>query len=394
MLLNEDCVKLLADILKRNVRACTAIGHPFICQLQFLYMDMLLIYKTLSENISAAIRSQGDMVMSQPVIRGMRSVKREVLKLISTWVSNSHDPQQVMTNFVPPLLEAVLGDYQASVPGARDAEVLSTMAAVVNTLKAVIIGSVVPIFSAVFESTLTMINQDFEQFPDHRRSFYQLLQAITAHCFQAYENLTEVQLKMVVDAVIWGCKHPMRDVADTALKILRNLMERLAVSPAVFAQPFFASFFLDILRHLFSIVTDTTHYSGLNLQSDILCRMFGMVDQRIITVPLSPETPDNAAAVQKFTAVLLQQAFPHLKQEQLQLIITGFFTYTTDPAGFKNHLRDFIVQCKEVAGEDMTDLYLSERQAQLQQAQQEKMARLGVIPGMMAHGGTVQHLTF
>jgi exportin-1 len=67
---------------------------------------------------------------------------------------------------------------------------------------------------------------------------------------------------MVVDAVIWGCRHPMRDVADTSLKILKNFMDRVPVSPMVFAQPFLNKFFLDILRHLFSIVTDTTHYSG------------------------------------------------------------------------------------------------------------------------------------
>ena len=42
---------------------------------------------------------------------------------------------QVMTNLIPPLLEAVLGDYQNSIPAARDPEVLSTMTAVVNSLK-------------------------------------------------------------------------------------------------------------------------------------------------------------------------------------------------------------------------------------------------------------------
>ncbi len=65
----------------------------------------------------------------------MRAVKKEVLKLIATWVPSSKDPQQVMANLIPPLLEAVLGDYQNSIPAARDPEVLSTMTAVVNSLK-------------------------------------------------------------------------------------------------------------------------------------------------------------------------------------------------------------------------------------------------------------------
>lgn len=35
------------------------------------------------------------MVTKQPLIRSMRTVKRETLKLISGWVSRSNDPQMV-----------------------------------------------------------------------------------------------------------------------------------------------------------------------------------------------------------------------------------------------------------------------------------------------------------
>lgn len=38
-------------------------------------------------------------------------------------------------NFVPPLLDAVLLDYQRNVPTAREPEVLSTMATIINKLE-------------------------------------------------------------------------------------------------------------------------------------------------------------------------------------------------------------------------------------------------------------------
>lgn len=41
------------------------------------------------------IISIGEMVTKQPLIRSMRTVKRETLKLISGWVSRSNDPQMV-----------------------------------------------------------------------------------------------------------------------------------------------------------------------------------------------------------------------------------------------------------------------------------------------------------
>lgn len=52
----------------------------------------------MSENISAAIAVNGEIVMKQPLIKSMRVVKKETLKLISDWVSRTNDHQ--MVNFL------------------------------------------------------------------------------------------------------------------------------------------------------------------------------------------------------------------------------------------------------------------------------------------------------
>lgn len=52
----------------------------------------------MSENISTAIANNGESVMKQPLIKSMRVVKKETLKLISDWVSRTSDHQ--MVNFL------------------------------------------------------------------------------------------------------------------------------------------------------------------------------------------------------------------------------------------------------------------------------------------------------
>lgn len=42
---DPDVVKQLSNILKTNVRACKALGHPFVTQLGRIYLDMLNVYK-------------------------------------------------------------------------------------------------------------------------------------------------------------------------------------------------------------------------------------------------------------------------------------------------------------------------------------------------------------
>ena len=53
----------------------------------------------------------------------------------------------------------------------------------------------------------------------------------------------------------------MRNVADTGLDILYVLLQNVAGEEAA-AQSFYQTFFTDILQHIFSIVTDSSHTAG------------------------------------------------------------------------------------------------------------------------------------
>ncbi|OXB52898.1 hypothetical protein ASZ78_006424, partial [Callipepla squamata] len=64
-------------------------------------------------------------------------------------------------NFVPPLLGAVLVDYQRNVPAAREREVLSAMAVIANKLGGHTAAEIPQIFDAGSECTLNMINKEF-----------------------------------------------------------------------------------------------------------------------------------------------------------------------------------------------------------------------------------------
>jgi exportin-1 len=346
---------------------------------------MLNVYKVMSENVSSAIAANGENVTKQPLIKSMRTVKKETLKLISGWVSRCNDPQMVADNFVPPLLDAVLLDYQRNVPSAREPEVLSTMATIVNKLEGNITKDVPQIFDAVFECSLDMINKNFEEFPEHRTNFFLLLQAVNAHCFNAFLVIPPAQFKLVLDSIIWGLKHTMRNVADTGLSILYQMLQNVAQSDAA-AQSFYQTYYTDILQHIFSVVTDSSHSAGLLMHATILAYMLSLVEMNKVTVPLSPSLTgavQNMPFVQEFLANLLKSAFPHLNDVQIKFFIEGLFSFNQDIPQFKEHLRDFLVQIREFAGEDNTGLFLEEREGAIRQAQEEKRRVQLTVPGII-----------
>jgi len=279
-------------------------------------------------------------------------------------------------------LEAVLADYQrCAVPSAREPEVLSVMATVVNKLKHHITPEIPKIFDAVFECTLEMINKDFEVHPEHRTNFFTLLQAVNYYCFSAFLAIPPQQFKLVLDSIIWAFKHTMRNVADTGLNILYQLLQNVSSHPEA-AQSFYQTYYTDILQHMFSVVTDTSHTAGLTMHATILAYMFSLVETEKITVALG-QPENNVLYIQSYVANLLKTAFPHLTDNQIKITVTGLFNLDQDIPQFKDHLRDFLVQIREFTGEDDSDLYLEEREAALKVAQEDKRKAQLSVPGII-----------
>lgn len=53
----------------------------------------------------------------------------------------------------------------------------------------------------------------------------------------------------------------MRNVADTGLDILYQMLQNVTVNEAA-AQSFYQTYYTDILQHIFSVVTDSSHTAG------------------------------------------------------------------------------------------------------------------------------------
>lgn len=56
-------------------------------------------------------------------VKYMRSVKKVALKLIETFTEKCEEPQMIVLQFVPQMLDPILGDYARSVPDARSVAV-------------------------------------------------------------------------------------------------------------------------------------------------------------------------------------------------------------------------------------------------------------------------------
>jgi exportin-1 len=150
----QEVVRAVLNILQTNTSVASALGQAFLSQISLIYLDMLNVYRMYSELISTSIAEGGPYASRTSYVKLLRSVKRETLKLIETFVDKAEDTELIAKQFVPAMMDPILGDYARNVSDARESEVLSLFATIINKLKGAMLEDVPQIFEAVFACTL------------------------------------------------------------------------------------------------------------------------------------------------------------------------------------------------------------------------------------------------
>ncbi|KIJ44145.1 hypothetical protein M422DRAFT_208431 [Sphaerobolus stellatus SS14] len=383
---NLDNLRTISNVLKTNVATCTSLKTAYLHQLGQIYLDMLGLYRAVSGIINETL--VGTAATKTMQVRALRTVKKDIIRIVETFVKHSKDLDSVNNTLTPPLLEAMLGDYANNLPEAREPEVLGLMTALVNTLQSRFNPHVPIIMDTVFEPTLSMINKDFTEYPDHRVAFYKLLRTIDKHCFDEMVTLSAAQFRLFMDSIIWAIKHTTREVSDLGLTLCTELVENVAVAPAKISGDFYQRYYLNILQDVFWVITDTDHKSGFQLQSQLLAYLINLVGSGQVNVLLfdpatvSTSIGTNMDFLQECCASLLHRAFPHQPLHTIQAFITRLFQCSNELSKFRLTLRDFLIQLKEFSG-DNSELYLGEREMEAQRRARIAHEAAARVPGML-----------
>jgi exportin-1 len=394
-LFTMDAIKEITRIMKINTKVCSSAGSVFVHQLSLIFMDTLKVYKLYSEQINAACAAQGQYATRLMLYKAMKGVKSDILDLLTSFMECARDleggPQSVVPVMLPPMMSDILGDYRAAPPPARDARVLSLFSTIITVLKESVASELPNVLDAVFQPTLEMITTNMQDYPDLRINFFKFLREANQHCFYGLFNVPQHLQKLIVDSVVWAFRHTERNISETGLEILEELLKNISVSPTI-AQPFYQSFLLPLIQDVMVIMTDRLHKSGFKSQAAVLMHIFHLVEKGGVTVPLfdpntlppgAPMPVSNSQFLKEHVANLLIGAFPNLTQSQVITFVVGLFDVTKDINMFKQLLRDFLITVKEFASEDNSDLYLEETEASLEQSKQQQRLYRQSVPGLL-----------
>ncbi|QEU61546.1 Crm1 [Kluyveromyces lactis] len=389
ILSDPETVKIVTNILKTNVAVCSAMGNDFAPQLSRNFTPMMSLCSAVSGCISTQVANDGIIATKTPKVRGLRTIKKEILKLMELYISSAKDLDYIVNDLASALFDSVLRDYYITVPDARDAEILSCMTTLVNKVGPMMISGVILILQSVFEATLDMINKDFTEYPEHRVEFYKLLRAINSKCFVAISQLPPPAFKLFIDAICWAFKHNNRDVEVNGLQIALDLIQNVdSASPSEFSNDFYKNYYFTFLSETFYVLTDSDHKSGFSKQAHLLMNLIARVEENRIAVPLykedeAPAVTSNQAYLANYLATMLSNAFPHLSGEQVMNFIQALLKQYHDPKHFTGTIRDFLVQIKEFGGDPTDYLFAEDKEQALAEQHKLERERASKIGGLL-----------
>mmetsp|Transcript_27139 Transcript_27139/g.105615 ORF Transcript_27139/g.105615 Transcript_27139/m.105615 type:complete len:1095 (-) Transcript_27139:1849-5133(-) len=394
----ED-MKSLVTILKTNARVASSLGAPYFVQLAWMFPNMMILYAAYSRMLAEVIRTGGPNMVKSFDARNIRSIKKEICRTIEAFLNakDIQNQEEVMATIVSPMTEPMLVDYYESPPEVRDAEVLSLFSQVIVFTSGLPVPTLRLVFKSLFACTLEMIKNNFEDFPDARLKFFLLLRTINQYNFPALFTLdddpaaAEAEFKLVINAVIWAIKHTERNVAETGLIILLELLQN--VDKSSFLGYFYTTCFRMILNDILSVLTDTLHRPGFKYHAMILMHILSVVAKESVKEPMwNPSVAEEVAMagspqsnqlfVKNHLEHVLKMSFPNLTPRQVEKVVANMFGSLNDENAFKSHLRDFLIQTKEFSAGDNTDLYDEEKQAELAEKKKKEEERLAITPGL------------
>jgi len=105
-LMRPDIIKTIDFIIKVNQKVASSVGQQYLAYLSQIFTDLIKIYKLYSECISNTVKQRGNDHMIKP----MKAVRRDILKLIQIYIEKENNFDYFNQNFLP-ALQAMVQDY-------------------------------------------------------------------------------------------------------------------------------------------------------------------------------------------------------------------------------------------------------------------------------------------
>jgi len=354
----EPFVQVLRHCLQLNYYVARALGDNYRPQFGRIVVEMLKFFQMHADYAREEISK--DVMLKQNVnVRRSLAVKNDILKLVDMVFgkfSKGGSFHQVFKTFGGVVLMPVLEDYNKGPAEGRDPLVLHICIVLLKCVSKVgckqspeEMQIVRDIFTATFHCTLEMLRVNMEDYSDHRKLLFELIQILVTDSFEVVEKFSNEEATKIIQTIIWGMNHLDANISERSLLALNNLIGNIESSSS--RNQFFKEYLMVFLKEVFKVLTDKLHKSGLVQQCNVLQKIFQIIKSGCITVPIWTGNHTAFNNNQQFICnsfrQLLAEHYKNLTEQVLTRFIEELIANCRENEAFRQTIRDFLIFSQE-----------------------------------------------
>ncbi|KAK7199714.1 exportin 1 [Novymonas esmeraldas] len=362
---SEDAMVELLHYLRVFSNVAGTCGDIFVRQMMHISDSLYGFYRTFSEAQVAVIAEGGEAALHRPDMKYVRLAKREILRIFERFVSYATQLDFIASACLPCMFSVVLLDYEKAVAAAKEPGALALATASVCTLGRRIENDCAAILDHTFNATVAIIAHDMESRPDFRVNLFKLLQALNAHCFEAFICYTSTHEDVVL-GMLWATKHTDHPTMSTGLETLNLFLANVAKSE--YAEVFYMAYMQRIMVDIMVASMDSLHASGFQHHASILQKLFTISSMVPATTPTIGKDAIRAYLLESLTVI------PTLTHTSILTFVDMCYECFTEEDRFRTQFADFLIEVRVWGAEQENKM----------QEEDERRQREETIPGFSA----------
>ena len=371
---DEASINKFIHLLRIYKGVCQNCGGrsngSFFVQFSNLYKTLISLYSGYAQLMNSWYTNPENAKLSRSaaptMIRLMSTLKHEILSLFLVFVTKGalkRDYDRIATQFVPDFLDAILTDYTNCSNLYKEYECLNVCSALIETLD-VLMNSFIPkIFATLFQSTLDMIKESMDNYPDHRLAFFKFLYNVNKCCFAVFEQMNATQMQLVINCIMWAHEHIDHQICEYGTKTLNQFLQHIRnrseqTQNGALITMFYRNFLFLILEKLLCVMTDTLHKSSFGAMCYTLKSIASDINNSQYLGNLSDnQQTNNQQFVAQKLSNFIQAKFCHLTRSVIQKFVIGLFELAnseetlaskSESKPYLQHCEDFLVAIRSI----------------------------------------------
>ena len=377
---NSNVVKGLSLIIHINERVSFSTKTPYWSYGSTIMDNIIKSFIYYSNCINQQFNNKQSIDVNT---RSFIIYNKTVIKFLTSLVNNTDDVQIIqneMLNFFGNLIQT----YNNNHINNKDPNMLVLFSSVLEKLKNNNPEVVSTIWNFLCVSTLQLIKNDFQSFPEHRMNFFILLKSLISNSFESLFRAQNLSFnKDVIDTITFAVNHNTPQISETGLETLFILIQKVINVGVIDLQniidPFFSNYFIIIFNDVFNTMTDGFHQSGFKLQVKVIQLLIKIIDEKKISEGLFNQGENNKNFFLKKLLNDILQGFKNITQVQGEAFCLAMFNNCSDEHKFKSVMRDFLVSLKSFIGNNEA-LWEEERKKELEMTKQLEDQKRSFLP--------------